>query len=138
MLVDVDRFMEMDRLDWLNALFADSVPQHIETGVYQFGHFNSSNTLRTMGVLAKDSYEEFSHGVCDNYKQILEKWPELISSDRRFVISLTRVAKANQDKSGGWRWHKWGAYIGDYVPMHEYLYDEDIDEVYVFHIDEVN
>jgi hypothetical protein len=45
------------------------------------------------------------------------------------------VIKANQSHEGGWRWHKWGEYIGKYEPQYEYLYDEpEIEKVYVYHI----
>jgi hypothetical protein len=78
-------------------------------------------------------------GVCDNWEQITTRWPLIVSSDRKFVISLSRVTKAAQSPSGGWRWHKWGEYIGTKDPQHEYLYDEgpEIEAVFTFHIYEV-
>lgn len=77
-------------------------------------------------------------GVCDQWEQIVERWPEIRDSDRKFVISLCRVTKAAQPESGGWRWHKWGDYIGRFEPQCEYLHDEpEIDAVYTFHVYEV-
>jgi hypothetical protein len=43
--------------------------------------------------------------------------------------------KANQPKEDGWRWRKWGQYIGALEPTCEYIADEPhIDKVYVYHI----
>lgn len=61
------------------------------------------------------------------------KW--VVDSERRFVVAFTRVRREDQPADGGWRWHKWGQYIGKHEPRCEYLYDEDgIDEVYCFHV----
>lgn len=89
-----------------------------------------------------DNYEEnyrSNFGICDNYEQILKEYPELQEyTDRNFVVLMTPIYKDEQEPRGGWRWHKWGEYIGDKKPTHEYLYDEpDIEMVYVYHIYEV-
>jgi hypothetical protein len=78
------------------------------------------------------------YGVCDRWEQIVERWPELVDSERRLVISMTEMRREHQSPEGGWRWHKWGEYIGTQEPTHEYLYDEKhIDSVFTFHIMEV-
>lgn len=105
----------------------------IMDGVYQIGHYGSSHFLYEY-----EHYPELSvnaYGVCDGIVNLLEYCPELESSDRRFVVTLTPVFKRDQPSEGGWRWHKWGPYIGAYEPTCEYLYDEeDIDVVFVYHI----
>ncbi len=69
-----------------------------------------------------------------NPDQIIEKWPELVTDDERYLIFLTEIRKEDQT-IGGWRWHKWGEYIGTQEPQHEYLYDEpNIQSIYVFQI----
>ena len=80
-----------------------------------------------------------NYGVCDNYKQILKEYPELKKDkNRKFVVTLSSISKEGQSSDGGWRWHKWGKYIGKKKPMCEYIYDEPkIDEVMIFHIYEV-
>lgn len=85
-----------------------------------------------------DNYRD-NYGVCDNHKQVLKEYPELTESpDRNFVVLMTPILKSEQSEKYGWRWHKWGEYIGDMNPSHEYLYDEpDIEKVYVYHIYEV-
>ena len=75
------------------------------------------------------------YGVCDDYRQVLGQCPELEATGREFAITVTPVVKANQAESGGWRWHKWGPYIGTQTPTTEYLYDEpEIEKVYCYHI----
>lgn len=79
------------------------------------------------------------YGVCDNFNQVLERGKkDLYSCDRYFVIIFTEIKREDQDSDGGWRWHKWGEYIGNQKPMHEYLYDDKhIDKVYCYHIIEI-
>lgn len=78
------------------------------------------------------------YGVCDNYEQIFEKIKRLEfykKSKEKFVIFLCEHSKKNQPECGGWRWHKWGTYIGEQEPQCEYLYDEpEIEKVYSFRV----
>lgn len=120
--------------------------RHIEEGVVEIGHFSLD-----MLVWGRNSpeyymgYPEFaadgpqSYGVCDTPDQFLTKFRKLLQEDdRTFVIGFTHIAKdpTNRGQGGGWRWHKWGPYIGEGTPQFEYLDDEDgfEDGVYVFHI----
>ena len=79
-------------------------------------------------------------GVCDSPKQLLEKFGKQIREDKRnFIISFVKIRRDEQPSQGGWRWHKWGTYVGNQEPKYEYLYDEpDIEEVYTYHIYEVS
>lgn len=79
------------------------------------------------------------YGVADNIEQILEYYKDQIEHPKdEYCISITPIYqdKANKGKGGGWRWHKWGEYIGTRTPLCEYLDDESIEFpwVYVFHI----
>lgn len=85
-----------------------------------------------------------NYGVCDNASQALDYYDSLckeyedLMRDRLFLILLTPIIKDEQPEHGGWRWHKWGPYIGKFEPKHEYLYDEEgIDYIYCFKILEV-
>lgn len=84
----------------------------------------------------KDIVEGFSpYGVADNIEQVKERFKEMIDSDNSIVISLTEMRQDEQPEEGGWRWHKWGEYIGKQESQCEYLYDEpNIQSVYVFHV----
>ncbi len=112
-------------------------------------------------------YIPFSYGVCDNAADILnydiskyydedyyddEDRARLLSelpyktlgellekSDRQYAIFMVKMSQEEQPDCGGWRWHKWGPYIGKHNVSCEYLYDEDMSDigqnfVYVFHI----
>lgn len=115
--------------------------KRIEPGIYVIPHFNFDHLLKDNSI--RDRYPEIGeigpYGVCDHYKQVLDRCPDIIRSDRKFCISFTPVKKSEQPNDGGWRWHKWGEYIGDHQPQHEYLYHEpEIEEVLVYHIYELN
>lgn len=80
-----------------------------------------------------------SYGVADNLDQIKTHLSRYwFEADKTFVLALGLVKKIDQPDDGGWRWHKWGTYIGDQDPQYEYLADEpDIDEVLLFEFIEV-
>ena len=107
--------------------------KELRTGVYRIGHYGASFYM--------SDYEHYpettvgAYGVCDSVEQLLAACPELEASERKFIVTVTSVRKANQPKFCGWRWHKWGQYIGEHKPHREYLYDEpEIKEVLCFHI----
>lgn len=75
------------------------------------------------------------YGVADNVKQIKKHYKEAIESENDIVITVTEIRKSDQPEEGGWRWHKWGKYIGKQKPQHEYLADEEnIESVYIYHV----
>lgn len=86
----------------------------------------------------KQLWISYPYGVCDNYKQILEREKDIdyyLNSDEKFCILITPIYKKQQPSEGGWRWCKWGEYIGDQKSEAEYLYDEpNIEMVYVYNI----
>lgn len=79
-------------------------------------------------------------GVCDSIDQFDAKYGEALRADELldWCVFFTHVAKdpSNAGKGGGWRWHKWGQYVGEGEPKQEYLDDEDgfDDGVYTFHV----
>lgn len=83
------------------------------------------------------------YGVCDNPHQVIEHykpfWNELITNrNKKFVVLMTPVFREDMEESGDWRWHKWGEYIGNQNPQHEYLYDDKhIDLVFTYNIIEI-
>jgi hypothetical protein len=90
----------------------------------------------------KDKYGEWTYGVCDNASQVLDYCEKSIKEreldkDKEYIIVLTPIFKSSQSSTGGWRWHKWGEYIGVQNPQYEYIFDEEnIDLVYVFEVKE--
>jgi hypothetical protein len=78
-----------------------------------------------------------SYGVCDNVEQIKQHYPDVFESTRKFVVCMTPIIHAEETEQD-FRWHKWGPYIGNHKPQHEYLFDEvGIEQVFVFRILEV-
>lgn len=70
--------------------------------------------------------ENSPFGVCDKPEQFLSKYKTNLENDsRNLFIVFEHIDKASQPASGGWRWHKWGPYIGTGKPKCEYLYDEE-------------
>lgn len=105
----------------------------LETGCYLIGHFGYSHFLSDYERYPKLSIDPC--GVCDSLEQLKAKCPELDNSERKFVVTLTKVRKGDQPSEGGWRWCKWGKYIGDHEIKYEYLADEKgIEKVFCYHI----
>jgi len=127
-------------------------PTRISRGVFLVNHFNFSNIISIPEPKYDYTYPEFgdeyhsrikscgffgSFGVCDSPEQFIFLVGSLLENDqRRFVVSFTHISKYDQPPKGGWRWHKWGTYIGDGTPTCEYLYDESGFEngVYAYHV----
>lgn len=104
----------------------------LQEGIYisSFPH-NYNHTITNKHNNNPPLYEYYpwstlpSYGVCDNYQQILKEYPELeADKERHYTIGLTPVMKEHEPPNGGWRWHKWGPYIGTQESKAEYLYDE--------------
>ena len=117
-------------------------------GVY-IGDLNSDYVIEYLtDFKAVENYDSTiyweSYGVADNASQVLDYYDSLCReySDyvkgKEFIIILTPIFKDSQPSNGGWRWCKWGQYIGKFESRCEYLYDEvGIDFVYCFKIIEV-
>ena len=115
--------------------------EHYETGIYRHDGY----TFNFDGFIEERCTENIidkwvKYGVCDDYSQILERYDGLLNNpNKNYVIGLSVVEREKQPLDGGWRWHKWGEYIGNQNPQHEYLYDDvHIDRVYCFHIYEID
>jgi hypothetical protein len=143
-----DRFIPYEKFDVGNCLIIENDYRNDFKGVYVC----PLNSEHTVGLLTDyqtpvdfDSPLYFSnYGVCDNASQALDYYDSLYSShedymkDKSFVILLTPMFRESQPEYGGWRWHKWGQYIGKFKHKREYLYDEKgIDYIYCFNILEV-
>lgn len=115
---------------------------HLDIEDTQMKICDKDNITTNGEVLGYDEYEPYSteflpsYGVCDNIEQVLELYKPCIDhSTNKFVISLTPIYKNTQPELHGWRWHKWGEYIGTQEITTEYIADEPLIEmVYCFHI----
>lgn len=74
------------------------------------------------------------YGVCDSPEQFLAKFRSWNG-----YVWMKEIKRKDQPPNGGWRWHKWGEYVGVHsklVRETEYLYDaKTIDSQYVFVLD---
>lgn len=144
MLVDIDQWSPYDIAVFMEKLDGGTVPLRLQKGVYQMAGFGLDNWL--VGQI-KETYPDFGanddafscYGVADSPGQILVAGGRLLlAEDRKFVIGVTYISADEQPESGGWRWHKWGPYIGTGVPTTEYIHDEQyLRQVYVYHVYEV-
>lgn len=121
-------------------------PQRLSRGVYQITHWNFEEFLPQRlsyeamycTVKAPPPHFEFdAYGVCDSPEQFMASVGKALEADKRqFVASLVRISA---DAEGGWRWKKWGPYVGDGKPTTEYIADEPIlRTVYTYHFYEVH
>ncbi len=115
--------------NWL-SFFEPIGLDHQETGVFVCEALN-------LELSFEDKVRTESHtpyGVCDSPAQFRETsvWREIVEDDRPMALVFVPIRRIDQPLAGGWRWHKWGEYVGTHEPQHEYLCDEDIDVVYVF------
>jgi len=146
MLIDM-KFPKVDPARGLGMLLSmiggesDPHPTRLREGVYQIAHWSFDM------FLSKEHWDEYPdlqlgdeytspYGVCDSLEQFMGKIGDWLDGQLDpFIVSLTPVRKVDQSKDGGWRWHKWGPYIGEQEPTTEYLHDEpNIDEVFCYHI----
>ena len=82
-----------------------------------------------------------SYGVCDSPEQFIEDFHGFLEDhEKELMVCFSHVAKVEQPSEGGWRWHKWGSYVGHGEPECEYLYDEEGFEegVYCFHVYDIS
>lgn len=96
---------------------------------------NKAQILLPSGKPRPDHFPNLgSYGVADDIGQILKKYRKVImNSTDEVVLALRPVLRKDQPEQGGWRFHKWGEYVGRHKITHEYLYDEkDIDMVWCF------
>lgn len=76
------------------------------------------------------------YGVCDSPEQFMELIGKHLDAieDQEFVVSFVKLCKADEPPDGGWRWHKWGPYIGTQKQRCEYLaHEPEVEVVYTYH-----
>ena len=108
--------------------------RRVAKGIFESGGFGASSFLEN--VLNANSYSLMInlYGVADNWQQVLKKKKEFVKSKEKFVMTFSEIKQSDQPEKDGWRWNKWGMYIGDKNPRYEYLYDEKgIESVIIFH-----
>ena len=80
------------------------------------------NSVKTY-LFGNDLQDDFFLGRA--LVKMIELYPEY-----KLVLLMTPHVNTKDCRWGGWRWHKWGEYIGVHEPQHEYLsYEKGIDYV---------
>ena len=84
----------------------------------------------------KETYFLEEYGVADSPEQVYAHYKFLEDDlNSNYFVSLTPIYKEHQEKSGSFRFHKWGPYIGNQKPTREYLYQEPhIDLLFVYYV----
>lgn len=124
----------------------------LQPGLVEITHFSAHHDYDVKEMEGK-TFEEVAasiksgkwfseYGVADSPEQALAYAKKhLADSSKNHCVFVTHITKdaANAGQGDGWRWHKWGEYIGTGTPTMEYLDDEPLFDtgVYVFHIYEV-
>lgn len=63
----------------------------------------------------------------------------MFEEGNKYIVELRSVYRDTQPREDGWRWSKWGTYLGTQERRSEYLYDEpDISCVFTYHIFKIN
>lgn len=127
-----------NRLGILAAVMGIS-PKRVDTGIYIGCGFNFSNCVDPNlwnGYWYDKTFDVPSYGVADSVEQFLTKYGQLLrDSPVAFAVGFTEVKRADEPREGGWRWHKWGEYVGEERPACEYLHDEpEIESVVTFSV----
>lgn len=138
----------------LRATFGDrdgaSGPTRVHRGVYE-AHINFDKEIRDLIVNDWPRFDDMStkydgdqwfssYGVVDHWSQL--PLTALDADPRNLLVYLGRHRRADQSSDGGWRWHKWGPYLGVHSPEtstdFEYLHDAaDVVEVWSYCVVEV-
>jgi hypothetical protein len=107
-----------------------NAPYKVETGIFADCNFNFTNAIphTARRETSRLPHELDAYGVVDSIEQWKKiYWPLMDprhDGGRHFAVGFTTVRKSKQPRTGGWRWHKWGPYLGDHSPECEYLYNE--------------
>jgi hypothetical protein len=131
----IDSLVEMGT----SSFWASEITTRIGKGLYLTDSFNFEYNLQGKWV----RFPEFdtlnyicSYGGCDSPEQFMGRIGNYLESlPDSYVVSFVELNKEDMVPEGGWRWHKWGPYIGTQEPQCEYLYDEPvITKVYTYGI----
>lgn len=99
-------------LEWCNEYEVDREREYARDFKHPEGHWDYVHT----------------YGVADNIAQIQAFVQEQEAKGYDFgkcVINIRPILRKYEPAQGGWRWHKWGSYIGNFKHRCEYIHDEE-------------
>ena len=152
MLVDVE-FALQERLNQAKSFFAQhygrkGYPANEAAVVATFGHHTVKPGVHLASLNARNCLDDFTdherecedrawafkttYGVADTPEQIIA-FLEAEQLGCPHTVLITPISRAHQPAERGWRWSKWGRYIGTRTRQADYLADEpEIERVYVW------
>ena len=108
------------------------IPTPENYAIFEGLYFSNLSTINVIDYRIKKDENDFDlsfSGTCDNYEQILKAYPNIIDSDKLYIIVLHKIFKIDQPQFGGWRWKKFEPYIGNHNIECEYLHQEDLSDI---------
>ena len=136
--------------DWVARLYSDNsgiriVPDKEIPDCVFVGDLNCQIIIESITIHKPKSDRvidkvNWFFGLCDNAEQALAEFKKFLSKSkeyeqRSYIFLLSPIYRASQPEYGGFRYHKWGPYVGVQKPEHEYLYDDKhIDLVYFYRV----
>jgi hypothetical protein len=136
----------------IDILYGDVEDHLVGEGIIITHHWNPEITWCVQHYYDRERLQEhllnvhdqgsdflYDYGVCDTPHQFMVRYlDQLKTFDRDICVFFVHVPK-NPDIQQGWRWHKWGPYVGYGTPTCEYLADEELfdDGIYTYALYEV-
>ena len=125
---------DINRLTTFKSLEYDDTPIELDCcGV-------SDNATQVKKYLEKCIHvyqygNDFDNDLFDQGENLVE-YMNSLDEEVKFVLLLTPIVNEhNPSNRGGWRWHKWGEYIGKHTIQYEYLdHEEGIDFVFIWEL----
>lgn len=95
-----------------------------------FQGLNLFSMVKYKIVKDEDGFDKSISGVCDNIDQILKTHHDIIiDTNKKYAIVTHKIYQHDQPSKMGWRWKKFGPYIGEHDIGTEYLYNEDLSDI---------
>lgn len=120
-------------------IIPDTLSENDTAGVYVADPNAASHlfTLLTDYEFAKK--RPTKSGICDNASQVLETYHKLVDDPNRlYVVFLSPVFKCDQQPEAGFKWKRYGKYIGVHKRKESLLVDEpDIGFIFKYNIYEI-
>lgn len=120
---------ELPDIDYSYYLNLEELYKKAHTGIY-FADFNFNTDIelfsnyeikedtysfspKTLKELVNYENSRQNYGICNNYKEILNEYPELETSNKKFIVSIFEISETKEFHEGEIKWHKYGKYIGN-------------------------
>lgn len=98
-----------------------------------YGYSVQDTNMKIFSYLKEHGLHSF--GVADSIEQIQRYLEKVETLPEKFIVIMTPVYRKDEPSFGGFRFHKWGKYIGNHTIEQEYFYDhKEMDVLYTFRV----